>query len=425
MAGTDNELLMDWLQDARARTLELVAGLSSEQLIGPKIDTVNPLRWEIGHVAYFHELWTHRHLDDQCSYLANADALYDSINIAHNDRWDLPLCSLADTLEYMQQVLDSELIRLQQTEISAQAHYLMRYAVFHEDMHTEAFTYSRQTLRYPRPAFAIAAEPVSSQAGALDADVAIPGATYTLGADPDSGFCFDNEKWGHAVEIAPFHIARAAVTNQQFADFVAAEGYSRQEYWDDAGWQWLQERQLSAPVYWRKTAENGWEVRVFDSWQALRPHAAVINVSWYEAMAWCKWAGRRLPTEAEWEYAASGSDKHTYPWGETFPTTEHANLDGSAMATVDVAAFPKGDSVFGCRQMLGNVWEWTADTFNPYPDFKADMYQDYSQPLFGQTRVLRGGSWATRGRMLRNTWRNYYGPDRNDVYAGFRTCSLD
>ena len=141
-----------------------------------------------------------------------------------------------------------------------------------------------------------------------------------------------------------------------------------------------------------------------------------------------------MPTEAEWEVAAAGEPsadgsslaprKRHFPWGDEPPGLQHANLDGFALGTVDVAACPDGDSAFGCRQMIGNVWEWTEDTFGPYPGFTPDMYQDYSQPLFGITKVLRGGAWTTRSRMIRNTWRTYYGPERNDVFAGFRTCAL-
>jgi iron(II)-dependent oxidoreductase len=159
----------------------------------------------------------------------------------------------------------------------------------------------------------------------------------------------------------------------------------------------------------------------------------VIHVNWYEARAYCRWAGRRLPSELEWEVAAAGEPgpdgrtlaptKRRYPWGDEPPTPARANLDGGALWTIDVGALPAGDSAFGCRQMIGNAWEWTDTVFGPYPGFTPDMYQDYSQPLFGSTRVLRGGCWATRGRLIRNTWRNYYGPERNDVFAGFRTCA--
>ena len=154
----------------------------------------------------------------------------------------------------------------------------------------------------------------------------------------------------------------------------------------------------------------------------------MIHVSWHEAQAFCRWAGRRLPTEAEWEMAASWDPvllrNRRHPWGDAAPSAEHALLDARALGCADVAAFPAGDSAAGCRQMIGNAWEWTASPFEPYPGFVAGDYAAYSAPWFGTRRVLRGGSWVTRARLIRPTWRNFYEPWRRDVFAGFRTCAL-
>ncbi len=429
-----NQLIND-LREARARTLELTEGLTDEQLMGPKLDIVNPLRWEIAHVAYFHELWILRHLDGRDPIIPNADDLYDSINIHHEQRWDLPLLSRHDTLNYMRRVLEEEITRLDDRVPSDKEVYLYKYATYHEDMHTEAFTYSRQTLGYPQPRFALAVDPQPEwDAGALPGDVEIPGGVFMLGASAEEGFCFDNEKWVHPVEVKPFRIARAPVTNADFAEFVEDDGYLRKEFWSEDGWAWCETTDSRKPRYWQRSNEKTWTVRNFDRKVRLKPHAPVIHVNWYEARAWCRWARRRLPSEAEWELAAAGlptpncngvaAQKRRFPWGNQPPAPHLANLDGRAMRCIDVAALPDSDSAFGCRQMIGNVWEWTSDTFNPYPGFTPDMYQDYSKPLFGITKVLRGGAWTTRARMLRNTWRNYYGPHRNDVFAGFRTCDL-
>lgn len=222
--------LIDDIKDSRKRTLELVDGLDQQQLIGPQLDIVNPLLWEIGHTAYFHELWTLRHLDGADSFLENADELYDSINIAHKDRWSLPLLSLDDTKTYMQQVLDAEIGRLKKKDVTALDIYLTRYSVFHEDMHTEAYTYSRRTLGYPAPVFTNnVLNDDAYDAGPLEGDVAIEGGNYLLGAressSEDTNFCFDNEKWQHPVAIKPFSIARAATTYQQYAEFIDDGGY--------------------------------------------------------------------------------------------------------------------------------------------------------------------------------------------------------
>ncbi len=173
--------------------------------------------------------------------------------------------------------------------------------------------------------------------------------------------------------------------------------------------------------------------RQFDRWVDLEPHQPVLHVSWYEADAYCRWAGRRLPSEVEWEIAASGEPaaggaglsprRRRYPWGGEPPDRRRAHLDGRALRCVDVGAHPDGDSAFGCRQMMGNVWEWTSSTFLPYPGFVKDPYEEYSEPWFGAHKVLRGGCLFTRARLLRNTWRNFYTPDRRDVWSGFRTCA--
>ncbi len=229
------------------------------------------------------------------------------------------------------------------------------------------------------------------------------------------------------MEVAPFNIARAAVTQAEFAEFVEDGGYNHEALWSNDGWLWRDNAQAAHPVYWRKSGDR-WERRDFDKWVSLEPHKPVLHVNWYEADAYCRWAGRRLPTEAEWEMAASwvplSGKKLKYPWGEEAPSTERANLDWAAMGALNVGALPEGDSPCGCRQMMGNVSEWTSTEFHPYPGFGADAYKDYSEPWFYDHKVLRGGCWATRSRLIRNAYRNFYKPDRRDVWAGFRTCEI-
>jgi iron(II)-dependent oxidoreductase len=421
--------LADWVRDARLRTCELVADLADSQLLGPRMSIVNPLLWEIGHVAWFQEKWVLRRGGGP-PLRTDVDALYDSAAVPHNVRWDLPLPDREQTLRYLRAVGERVLERLQQPEADPGATYFTLLSVFHEDMHTEAFTYTRQTLGYPAPfvgaAFKLAA---ASEAGPMPGEVEIPGGTFLLGAAADEPFVFDNEKWEHAVEVRPFAIARAPTTQAEFAAFVEDDGYSRECLWSGEGWRWRHQAEASHPVYWRREAPGRWWRRDFDRWVPLEPHRPVLHVNWYEADAYCRWSGRRLPTEAEWEMAASegaAGRKRRFPWGDDWPTSpaaEPANLDWRAMGCVDVAAFPAGDSSFGCRQMFGNVWEWTASDFLPYPGFAADPYKEYSEPWFGTHNVLRGGCWATRSRLLRNTLRNFYRPDRRDVWAGFRTCA--
>jgi iron(II)-dependent oxidoreductase len=263
--------------------------------------------------------------------------------------------------------------------------------------------------------------------------VVVPGGVFQLGATRNEPFVFDNEKWAHPVQLRTFAIARTPVTQAEFAEFVEAGGYQKPDFWSDAGWHWRSEADAQQPLYWKRQTAGGWLRRHFDQWLDLEPHRPMLHVNWHEAEAYCRWAGRRLPTEAEWEAAAAGepgSDgrlsprKRRFPWGDAPPTPERAHLDGQTKGCIDVGALPDGDSAFGARQMMGNVWEWTADDFLPYPGFVPDPYKEYSAPWFGTHKVLRGGCWVTRARLLRNTWRNFYPPHRRDVWAGFRTCAL-
>jgi iron(II)-dependent oxidoreductase len=414
------------LLDARARTLELALDLDDVQWMGPRLAIVNPMRWEIGHVAWFQELWTLRREHGAPSARADADTLYDSMRVAHDTRWDLPLPDRPTTLAYMSDVLERSLAAASRSG-DLYYHWL---ALFHEDMHDEALTYTRQTLAYPEPRFAASAQLAADEraqamsAGPLPGDVEVPGARFDLGATGREAFVFDNEKWAHPVDVRTFRIARAPVTNEDFARFVDAGGYETREWWTDEGWRWRTAAGARHPVYWQR-AEREWRLRRYDRVEPLPPHRPVIHVAWFEADAYCRWAGRRLPTEAEWELAASTPDKRRFPWGDDPPTAAHANLDGRHGGPIDVAALPSSDSAYGCRQMIGNVWEWTSSDFGPFPGFVIDPYKEYSEPWFASPhKVLRGGCWATRARMLRNTWRNFYPPARRDVLSGFRTCAL-
>ena len=427
--------LIENMRDARNRTLELVRDLDDAQLMGPKLPIVNPLRWEIGHVAHFYEYFILRQLYGYESVLAErADQLYDSIAIDHDVRWDLDLPTLEGTLSYMQAVFDRLAERLDGTTASEQDSFIYQFGIFHEDMHTEAFLWARQALAYPMPDLAVAADVSDErQVGSHLGWAEVPGGRFLLGAPEGAPFAFDNEKQALQVTIEPFAIAKSPVTNQEYQAFVDDGGYGRELCWDAEGWAWCQEVDAAHPVYWQPDGPNKWLLRRFDRTMPLPADEPIIHVNWHEANAYCRWAGQRLPSEAEWEVAAlsetSGNgtlaaSKRRYPWGETLPEPTRANLDGRALGPIDVAALPAGDSAFGCRQMLGNVWEWTSDTFNPFPGFSADAYKEYSTMLFGDTKVLRGGAWTSRSRMMHGTYRNYFPADRRDVFGGFRTCRV-
>ena len=419
------------VDDAHRRSLALIAGLDEDQLMGPRMPIVNPLRWEIGHVAWFYENFILRDLYGDRPILPQGDELYDSRAVLQETRWDVPLLGMDEAIGYAETVKERCLERLDEGLANKRDSFMYQFATFHEDMHTEAYIYTRQTLGYPAPRLG-RSRPRRTPGGSRTGDVDVPGGTFRLGADREAPFLYDNEKWAHPVSVRPFQIAMTPVTNAEFADFVNAGGYGQREFWSEAGWTWRERAGAAHPVYWLRDGRGGFQVRRFDGAEPLSPNEPVIHVNWFEANAWCAWAGRRLPTEAEWEIAALGEPdgdrlapaKRTYPWGEAPPEPHRANLDGWALGCLDVGALPDGDSAFGCRQMLGNVWEWTADTFRPFPGFRPDSYRDYSESQFHRTKVLRGGAWATRGRMLTGRYRNFFGPERRDIMAGFRTVRV-
>jgi len=418
------------LREARHRTLRLTEDLSSDELMGPKLSIVNPVLWEVGHIGWFHEYWTLRGTHGRPPLIERGDRLWDSSAVAHATRWQLDLPDRAGTFGYLADVLarEEELVGSADEE----ARYFYELSIRHEDMHIEALAYTRQTLAYAPPhAMASDNQP---DAGASAGDVEVPGGRWRLGSTTSEGFIFDNEKWAHETTLAPFSIARTPVTNAEFAAFVEAGGYRARDLWSDAGWTWRESRDAERPVYWQAKRDGIWSERRYRAIEPLAPHAPVSFVNFFEAEAWCRWAGRRLPSEAEWEAAAIGQPtadgrqlsqtRRRWPWGDASPSPVTANLDFAFDRPIDVAALPESDSAFGCRQMIGNVWEWTQSDFMPFAGFSADPYKDYSQPWFGTRKVLRGGAWASSARIARPGYRNFFTPDRNDVFAGFRSCPL-
>jgi iron(II)-dependent oxidoreductase len=427
------DLLAVWLKDSREYTLRLVEDLDDDQFAGPSEPVGGPLLWELGHLAWFAERWVLRRQGLE-SLLGDAEGLYDPVAVPPAARWQTALPGRAATMAFLKGVLERCLARLEQpTGMEDVYFYLL--AIFHEDRQGELLACRRQALGQPAPRLvSVQAKGYVAGRGALPGDAFVPGGRFLLGALPSEPFVFDTEKWAHPVDLRPMRIARAPVTQGEFVPFVEADGYRRREWWSEDGWRWREAAGATAPVYWQRDA-GAWLRRDFEQWLALEPDRPMVHVSWYEADAYCRWAGRRLPTEPEWEVVAAGVPagegmalnwaKRRYPWGEEAPASERANLDAQAGCCLDVAACPAGDSAWGCRQLLGNVWEWTAGGFLPYPGFVADPHRDPEQPWCRGLEVLRGGSWLTRGRLLRNTYRQAARRDRRDLWVGFRTCAVD
>lgn len=400
MRRAGKDLLSLALMDARNHTLRWFGAY--EQALGPRGFTVpllpelNPPLWELGHVGWFQEWWIARnlqraqgrHADPRAARLASiepqADAWYDSGNVPHDTRWRLPLPEAESTRRYLVDTLEAtlELLDALPDDAGDDALYFYRLALFHEDMHGEAFAYMAQTLEL---------EPAALR-GTLRAPAAhtarpalwFAPTRWTLGS-ADEGFTFDNERDAHEVAVPEFEIDALPVAWGQYVEFVEDGGYDEPRWWTPDGWAWVQANSRRCPRHVEQlrggvlARRNGVLARV----PLGQP---VMHVSWFEAEAWCRWAGRRLPTEVEWELAAHLGAARGFRWGD--------------------------------------VWEWTATSFQPYPGFTPDPYRDYSAPWFGTRKVLRGGSIATRRRMKHPKYRNFFEPGRDDVFVGFRSCAV-
>lgn len=367
------------LRATRERTLGLLAAWQ-QALPGlrvPYAGELNPPLWELGHVGWFQEWWIARNRERAlgvgcnpgharpASHLPGADALFNSSEVPHLTRWDLPLPDLDALLRYLAQVQADTLALLQEAGGGADpgddALYFWRLVLFHEQMHNEASVYMAQALDVAIPeALARGHAAGASRSGELQ----VPAQTVQTG-HTGTGFAFDNELAAHAVDVPAFRIDAAPVTWARYLPFIGATGHALPLHVRSQGGQWQQ--------------------RHFGRWLPLDLNAPAVHLSWHDAQAWCRWAGRRLPTEAQWECAA--------------------RMHGQAMA-------------------WGEVWEWTASAFEPYPGFVAHPYRDYSAPWFGNSRyVLRGGCAATDVQMLHVAYRNYFTPERRDIFAGFRSIA--
>ncbi|HEY2776139.1 MAG TPA: ergothioneine biosynthesis protein EgtB [Candidatus Binatia bacterium] len=430
------ERLRTELQEQRERTLEIVAPLTPAGLTSQHSPILSPVVWDLGHIASYEQEWVYR----TASRRGTADVpaydagIYDPIRHPRRVRGSLALSSGAQCLSDLEAARDATLALLDSAPLTSEDPLLRDGYVFsmiaqHEAQHGETILQGIQLTNFPQyePSRRIETQPPACAAGSGE-EVLIAAGPFTMGSD-DRSAAYDNERPCHIVDLPSFWIDAHPVTNEVFARFVEDGGYRRREMWTTEGWQWLRESGANHPAGWRREGDGNWSELAFGRRAPLVADRPVVHVCWYEAVACARWLGRRLPSEAEWEKAAAWDLERgvarLYPWGDSEPSPHRANLDQRTFAPAAVGAYPQGRSYYGCGQMLGDVWEWTASDFLPYPGFRAFPYPEYSQVHFGSAhKVLRGGSWATASIAIRNTFRNWDLPQRRQIFAGFR-CAHD
>ena len=428
------------LEAGRVRTMELVAPLDAPALARQHSPLMSPIVWDLAHVANFEEQWTARVLgaaSDDGDARAQRDRIYDAIGNPRRTRAELPLLTHDESFAYLDRVRARTRSCLEEMERATAGHALLRDGYVwsmlaqHEAQHQETILQTIQIAELPYESHlrdeTDARRLVVPPHALARTMVVVPGGDYTIGTD-DRRAAYDNERPAHELRVARFRIDAAPVTCGAFRAFLDDGGYRRRELWSDDGWSWLRESGVRHPSSWLR-AGDGWAERAFGRVVPFDPVRPVIHVCWYEADAYARWAGKRLPTEHEWEVAAAIDPERgiarRHPWGDAPATPERANLDQRTFLPLPIGAFPAGRSFFGCEQMIGDVWEWTSSDFAPYPGFVSFPYREYSEVHFGKGyKVLRGGSWATRPVASRNTFRNWDLPQRRQIFAGFR-CAAD
>jgi gamma-glutamyl hercynylcysteine S-oxide synthase len=417
------------LSRSRARSEALTQCVDETDLIAQHSPLMSPLVWDLAHIGNQEELWLVRDVGGREPVRQDIDELYDAFKHSRSSRPALPLLTPEEARAYVSTVRDKVWDVLDSSPLDGRRlerdGFAFGMIAQHEQQHDETMLATHQ-LRVG-PAVLTAPAPPQARVPA-SGEVVIAGGEFTMGTSLDP-WALDNERPAHPTYVPSFAIDVAPITNAQYVEFIEAGGYERPELWSERGWAHRNAEGLQAPQFWERDSGGAWWRRAFGVSAPVREDQPVVHVCFFEAEAYARWAGKRLPTEAEWEKAArydpSSGTVRKYPWGDAEPTEAHANLGQRHLEPADVGAYPAGASPQGVHQLIGDVWEWTSSGFEPYPGFEAFPYAEYSEVFWsGDYRVLRGGSFGTDQVACRGTFRNWDHPIRRQIFSGIR-CARD
>lgn len=416
------------LDDTRRRTLSLADAVDEDDLVRQHSKLMSPLVWDLAHVGSQEELWLVRDVGGRDALRPDIDDLYDAFKHPRADRPTLPLLGPAEARRYVAEVRQKAFDVLEGAPLHGQGDmsgFTFAMVAQHEQQHGETMLATHQ-LRKGEPVLH-APQPPRRRTGALPAEVIVPAGRFLMGTSSDP-WALDNERPAHEVHVDGFAIDTFPVTCLRYTEFVDSGGYQDRRWWSPEGWEYRSAHDIVAPRFWRRESDGWWRTR-FGVVEPVPADEPVVHVSYHEAQAYAAWAGKRLPTEPEWEKAArfdpgTGCSRR-YPWGDEPPGEQHANLGQRHLRPAVTGAYPDGASAIGVHQLIGDVWEWTSTDFRPYPGFVAFPYREYSEVFFGpEYKVLRGGSFGTDTSAIRGTFRNWDFPIRRQIFSGFR-CARD
>lgn len=420
----------DLLRSVRTQTLQLFDFATSEQVLQTEpMPGFRPLLWHLAHIGVYQNYWVLQRCAGQSSINPAYDVHFDPIKTPREEAKVLPTRAeiedyLSETLRRVEQFLESSHLQSPSGDSGLRPGYALDLVLEHEMQHQETIAFVLQSLPYASKKSGPA--PRDGKRAAPPREILVPAVRASIGGAEHS-FVYDNELARYPIDLKSFFIDRDLTTNREYAEFVAAGGYRQRELWSEDGWQWKESAGIDAPLYW--SGEPSWNERGFFSQTALRHDAPVTGISWYEGEAYAAFRDKRLPSEEEWEIAASWDPAsglmRRFPWGDE---PADGRRDGSVRAwwgTTPVGTFPENGSALGLHDVIGNVWQWTSSEFRGYPGFAAFPYPEYSQAWFdGDHRVSRGGSWFTDAALARTSFRNFYRRQFRPAFIGVR-CARD